>query len=63
MISKFIGVGVLCREFGNYNGVMEVIAGLNMHAVGRLSKTWAVRQQLHLIHVTYPIPASTSDSA
>jgi hypothetical protein len=30
------------RAMGNFNGVMEIIGGLNQLAVQRLKETWAV---------------------
>jgi len=41
VLRKFIQIADHCRAIGNYNGVMEVLSGLNMTAVYRLKKTWA----------------------
>ncbi|XP_066915171.1 ras-GEF domain-containing family member 1B-A-like isoform X3 [Clytia hemisphaerica] len=40
LINFFINVGKHCLAIGNYNSLMAIITGLNMNAVGRMSKTW-----------------------
>jgi len=40
LIKKFISIAEYCKEINNLNGVMEIIAGLNMFAVQRLKNTW-----------------------
>jgi hypothetical protein len=41
VLKKFIGVAERMRTIGNFNGVMEIIGGLNQLAVQRLKETWA----------------------
>jgi len=41
MIEKFIQIAQQFLELNNFNGVMEVLAGLQSAAVHRLKKTWA----------------------
>eukprot|EP01113_Clastostelium_recurvatum_P040383 TRINITY_DN6279_c0_g1_i6.p1 TRINITY_DN6279_c0_g1~~TRINITY_DN6279_c0_g1_i6.p1 ORF type:complete len:1281 (-),score=298.73 TRINITY_DN6279_c0_g1_i6:220-4062(-) len=41
ILTKFIQLGKILCEMGNYNSLMEVLAGLNMHPVQRLHITWA----------------------
>ena len=33
----------MCRKHNNYNGLMEVISGLNSSAARKLQETWDVR--------------------
>eukprot|EP01103_Thecamoeba_quadrilineata_P006394 TRINITY_DN1611_c0_g1_i1.p1 TRINITY_DN1611_c0_g1~~TRINITY_DN1611_c0_g1_i1.p1 ORF type:complete len:923 (+),score=205.66 TRINITY_DN1611_c0_g1_i1:75-2843(+) len=40
LIEKFINIAIKCREINNFNGVMEILAGLADSAVHRLHKTW-----------------------
>lgn len=40
-LKKFIAVAESLAQMNNFNGVMEVIAGLNLFAVERLRNTWA----------------------
>jgi hypothetical protein len=40
LIKKFIGIAEQMREIGNFNGLMEIIGGLNSMAVTRLKATW-----------------------
>lgn len=40
-LKKFISVAEALAQMNNFNGVMEVIAGLNLFAVERLRNTWA----------------------
>ena len=42
-LTKFIELCQLLFEFNNYNGVNEVLSGINSSPVRRLKKTWAVR--------------------
>jgi len=44
-IKKFITIAEHLRELGNYNGVMEIIGGLNSFVVSRLQNTWALVPQ------------------
>jgi len=41
LIKKFISIADHCRAISNYNGLMEILSGLNMTAIYRLKKTWA----------------------
>jgi len=41
VLKKFIGVAERMKAIGNFNGVMEIIGGLNQLAVQRLKETWA----------------------
>lgn len=41
LLKKFIIIAQKCRSIGNYNTLMEVMAGLNNGAVRRLKNTWA----------------------
>lgn len=40
LINFFIDVARHCLKIGNFNSLMAIITGLNMNAVGRMSKTW-----------------------
>jgi len=40
ILKKFISVAENLRDMNNFNGVMEIIAGINMWAVTRLKNTW-----------------------
>lgn len=40
LINFFIDVAKHCLKIGNYNSLMAIVTGLNMNAVGRMSKTW-----------------------
>eukprot|EP01102_Stenamoeba_stenopodia_P018147 TRINITY_DN661_c1_g1_i1.p1 TRINITY_DN661_c1_g1~~TRINITY_DN661_c1_g1_i1.p1 ORF type:complete len:1017 (+),score=351.00 TRINITY_DN661_c1_g1_i1:339-3389(+) len=42
IIAKFINVAEECRVLQNYNGMMEIIAGLQNASVKRLKQTWEV---------------------
>ena len=42
VLRKFIQVAEHLAQLSNYNGVMEVIGGINMWAVTRLKSTWDV---------------------
>jgi len=39
-VKKFIQVAEQLKELNNFNGVMEVIGGLNLWPVQRLKQTW-----------------------
>ena len=39
-IKHFVELAISCRELGNFNGVMEIVAALNSSAVYRLKATW-----------------------
>lgn len=41
LINFFIDVGRHCLKIGNFNSLMAIVTGLNMNAVGRMSKTWS----------------------
>lgn len=41
VINFFIDVGKHCLKIGNFNSLMAIVTGLNMNAVGRMSKTWS----------------------
>jgi hypothetical protein len=40
-LRKFITIADHCRSICNYNGLMEILSGLNMTAIYRLKRTWA----------------------
>jgi len=40
-VRRFITIAEHLRDLGNYNGVMEIIGGLNSFVVSRLQATWA----------------------
>ena len=42
MITKFMEIGIYLHKLNNFNGLMGVIAGLNMSAISRLKKTWLI---------------------
>jgi len=44
-IRKFVVIAEHLRDLGNYNGVMEIIGGLNSFVVTRLQATWAQTPQ------------------
>eukprot|EP00026_Physarum_polycephalum_P003142 Phypoly_transcript_03151.p1 GENE.Phypoly_transcript_03151~~Phypoly_transcript_03151.p1 ORF type:complete len:727 (+),score=161.57 Phypoly_transcript_03151:83-2263(+) len=39
-VKKFLNIAKHCRDIENFNGVMEILAGLQNAAVHRLKKTW-----------------------
>jgi len=41
VLRKFIRIAACLRKLNNFNGVMEIIAGINNSAVRRLKSTWA----------------------
>jgi len=41
ILKKFIAIAERCLELGNYNTLLEILAGLNMAAIKRLKSTWA----------------------
>eukprot|EP01089_Gocevia_fonbrunei_P018630 TRINITY_DN6356_c0_g2_i2.p1 TRINITY_DN6356_c0_g2~~TRINITY_DN6356_c0_g2_i2.p1 ORF type:complete len:489 (-),score=102.42 TRINITY_DN6356_c0_g2_i2:55-1521(-) len=41
LLKRFIILADKCRELNNFNTLMEVLAGLNLHPVQRLKQTWA----------------------
>ncbi len=44
-ISKFIEVAACCYQLGNFNGLMEMISGLNVSSVQRLKSSWEMVPQ------------------
>eukprot|EP00026_Physarum_polycephalum_P002010 Phypoly_transcript_02014.p1 GENE.Phypoly_transcript_02014~~Phypoly_transcript_02014.p1 ORF type:complete len:251 (-),score=24.10 Phypoly_transcript_02014:142-894(-) len=40
ILRKFICIAEHCRTLCNYNGLMEILSGLNMTAIHRLKRTW-----------------------
>ncbi|KAL6044134.1 hypothetical protein QOT17_023445 [Balamuthia mandrillaris] len=40
MIMKFIGIARHCGELNNFNGVLEILSGLNNAAIARLKDSW-----------------------
>jgi len=44
-VRRFITIAEHLRDLGNYNGVMEIIGGLNNFVVSRLQATWASLSQ------------------
>lgn len=40
VVRQFIRVAAMCLELNNFNGVLEIISGLNNAMVQRLKKTW-----------------------
>eukprot|EP01087_Luapelamoeba_hula_P007254 TRINITY_DN1766_c0_g1_i1.p1 TRINITY_DN1766_c0_g1~~TRINITY_DN1766_c0_g1_i1.p1 ORF type:complete len:560 (+),score=114.31 TRINITY_DN1766_c0_g1_i1:215-1894(+) len=40
LLKRFIILAEKCAELNNYNTLMEVLAGLNLHPVQRLKETW-----------------------
>eukprot|EP01103_Thecamoeba_quadrilineata_P020672 TRINITY_DN900_c0_g2_i1.p1 TRINITY_DN900_c0_g2~~TRINITY_DN900_c0_g2_i1.p1 ORF type:complete len:834 (-),score=132.85 TRINITY_DN900_c0_g2_i1:94-2595(-) len=40
LIRYYISIAEKCRQFKNYNAVMEIISGLQLSAVHRLKRTW-----------------------
>jgi hypothetical protein len=42
ILKKLINIAEHLKEMGNFNGVMEIIAGINMHPITRLKQTWEV---------------------
>eukprot|EP01088_Endostelium_zonatum_P020160 TRINITY_DN728_c1_g2_i1.p1 TRINITY_DN728_c1_g2~~TRINITY_DN728_c1_g2_i1.p1 ORF type:complete len:1443 (-),score=436.88 TRINITY_DN728_c1_g2_i1:116-4444(-) len=41
VLDFFINVAIGCRELKNYNGMMEIVSGLQSSSVYRLNQTWA----------------------
>ncbi|PRP76499.1 hypothetical protein PROFUN_15151 [Planoprotostelium fungivorum] len=48
VLRKFIIIAEHLRDLGNYNGVMEIIAGLNSFVITRLQSTWAQTPQRYV---------------
>ncbi|KAL6072418.1 Ras guanine nucleotide exchange factor [Balamuthia mandrillaris] len=42
LVKRFIILAEKCAELNNFNTLMEVLAGLNLHPVQRLKQTWSV---------------------
>jgi hypothetical protein len=40
VMKKFLNIAERCRELGNFNAIMEILAGLQNSAIYRLKKTW-----------------------
>jgi len=40
LLKRFIILAEKCAELNNYNTLMEILAGLNLHPVQRLKETW-----------------------
>jgi len=40
VLRKFISVAESLKEMNNYNGLMEIVGGLNMWSITRLNETW-----------------------
>eukprot|EP01114_Cavostelium_apophysatum_P014401 TRINITY_DN3730_c0_g1_i1.p1 TRINITY_DN3730_c0_g1~~TRINITY_DN3730_c0_g1_i1.p1 ORF type:complete len:644 (-),score=209.08 TRINITY_DN3730_c0_g1_i1:151-2082(-) len=40
-LTRFIEIAEYIREYNNYNGLMEILAGLRSASIHRLKKTWA----------------------
>ena len=51
IIEKTINLADILYEMKNYNTLMEIISGLNQHAVQRLKKTWEVNDLNIFIHI------------
>eukprot|EP01094_Clydonella_sp_ATCC50884_P001587 TRINITY_DN111_c0_g1_i10.p1 TRINITY_DN111_c0_g1~~TRINITY_DN111_c0_g1_i10.p1 ORF type:complete len:659 (-),score=182.84 TRINITY_DN111_c0_g1_i10:208-2184(-) len=47
VVQHFVEIAVELRELQNFNGVMEILAGLNNVAVQRLKLTWAGLSEQH----------------
>ena len=41
-VKKFLNIAKHCRDISNFNGVMEILAGLQNAAIHRMKKTWDV---------------------
>jgi hypothetical protein len=46
VIDSVIAIAQAVRKLNNYNGLMEILAGLSNSGVGRLKKTWEMFNQL-----------------
>jgi hypothetical protein len=46
LLDVAIGIAVAVRKLNNFNGLMEILAGLSNSGVGRLRKTWEMLGQL-----------------
>ena len=42
MMMKFMEIGIFLHKLNNFNGLMGIIAGLNMSSISRLKKTWSM---------------------
>ncbi len=50
-VVKFIEVAERLRAMNNFNGIMEILAGLRSAAVHRLKKTWEVSNDLSMMYL------------
>ncbi len=50
VIKYLIKVAKSCQEVRNYNGIMEVLAGLQSSAIDRLKKSWEVQKLFFFNH-------------
>lgn len=41
-VKKFLNIAKMCRDIGNFNGIMEILAGLQNSSIHRLKRTWEV---------------------
>jgi hypothetical protein len=41
-VKRFLNIAKHCRDIENFNGVMEILAGLQNASIHRLKKTWDV---------------------
>eukprot|EP01112_Ceratiomyxa_fruticulosa_P003017 TRINITY_DN13423_c0_g1_i2.p1 TRINITY_DN13423_c0_g1~~TRINITY_DN13423_c0_g1_i2.p1 ORF type:complete len:698 (+),score=159.41 TRINITY_DN13423_c0_g1_i2:79-2172(+) len=53
ILTKFIAIAEKCREIGNFNAIMEILAGLQNSAIYRLKKTWEKVNSKQQIQDTY----------
>jgi hypothetical protein len=42
VIQRWIEIAKKCRELNNFNGVMEILAGLENSSIHRLKRSWRV---------------------
>jgi len=48
VIIKFMAVAKCLRELNNFNTLMSIVSGLNIHVILRLKATWAILKKTRL---------------
>lgn len=61
-LQRVLAVAEECRNLHNYNGVMEIMAGLQHSSVWRLQETWSVRPRLFSVIIDSDFCFALSES-
>ena len=52
MLKRFIMIAEISRQRNNYNAVMQILAGINMHSVSRLKEVWEVIKRGNFVEIS-----------